>query len=106
MYLGVPRVSAKTIFGGLLRSRSPALYPHVAPETASTALDYATSYAIESWAGYLVSTALGFGARVVYSLDEELKRVREVTVVNPFSTKRTGEYHTILSSRARRGRKR
>jgi len=103
-YLGVPRVAAKAALAGLLRTASPALYPHVTPEVASDALDYASAYGVESWDGYLLSLARSFGTSVVYSLDEELKKVKEVTVVNPFSAAKTKEYHKALVAGAKRRR--
>ena len=46
-YLRVPRMTVKKILGGILRTGSPALYPHVSPQVAQDALDYASTYGIE-----------------------------------------------------------
>lgn len=89
----------KKIFEGILRSGSPALYPHVNPQTALDALDYASTYNIESWDGYLISLARSLGSTVVYSLDKDLARVREITVVNPFPQNEVEQYHKFLESK-------
>ena len=98
-YIRVPRMTVKKIFEGILRSGSPALYPHIIPQTALDALDYASTYNIESWDGYLISLARGLGSTVVFSLDKELARVREITVVNPFPQDEVERYHKFLESK-------
>ncbi|MBN2336411.1 hypothetical protein JXL21_12705 [Candidatus Bathyarchaeota archaeon] len=97
-YLRVPRLTAKKVLGGILRTGSPSLYPHVSPQIAGDGLDYASAYGIESWDGYLVSLARSLGSRVVFSLDEELGKVREITVVNPFTRKDVEKYHAFLEN--------
>ena len=69
-------------------------------------LDYAAVYDIESWDGYLIAIAKKFGARVVYSMDhvlsERLKEQKEAgltVVVNPFTTRKVGEYHKFLEKK-------
>ena len=105
-YLGVSRVSAKNVLSELLRTRSEALYPEIGMDLASTALDYAAVYGIESWDGYLVALARKFGAKVVFSMDEEmgesLKEQEEAgfpVVVNPFTMTKVREYHKFLEKR-------
>jgi len=95
-YLRVPRMTAKNVFVGILRTSSPALYGHVSPQTAQDALDYASTYLIESWDGYLVSLARSLRSTVVFSLDEELRKVREITLVNPFPREDVERYHDYL----------
>jgi len=95
-YLKVPKVTVKKILEGLLRTRSPALYPQVTVELALDALDYATVYTIESWDGYLISLARSLNALFVFSLDEELNKIREVTVVNPFPKEKVNAYHRFI----------
>ena len=97
-YLRVPRMTVKKILGGILRTGSPALYRHVSPQIAQDALDYASTYNIESWDGYLISLARSLGSTVVFSLDEELQKVREITVVNPFPQKDVERYHEFLKN--------
>jgi predicted nucleic acid-binding protein len=97
-YLRVPRMTVKKILGGILRTGSPALHPHVSPHVARDALDYASTYSIESWDGYLISLARSLGSTVVFSLDDELQKVREITVVNPFPQKDVERYHEFLKS--------
>ena len=98
-YLRVPRVSAKKILQGILDSGSSALYPHVSTHAAIDALDYASSYNIESWDGYLIALTRSQGATIVYSLDQGLSRVREITVINPFPQKIVEQYHSFLNSK-------
>lgn len=82
---------------------SNSLYAEIDAGLASTALDYAAVYGIESWDGYLIAIAKKFGARVVYSMDEVLTvRLKEQkegglpVVLNPFTTRKVGEYHKFL----------
>lgn len=98
-YLKVSRLDVKKVLEGLLRTRSPALYPNVAPELAIDALDYATAYDIESWDGYLIALARSLQAKIVYSLDEGLTKAREVTVVNPFPKDKLQEYHSYVKTK-------
>ena len=90
----------KKILDGILGTRSPALYPHVTPDQAEDALDYAATYQLESWDGYLIALARSVGAKVVYSLDEELSKVREVSVSNPFPRDRLQEYHEYVRAKS------
>jgi len=105
-YLGVSRVSAKSVLSDLLKTRSEALYPEIETDIASAALDYAAMYRIESWDGYLVALAQKFGAKIVYSMDEELgERLKEQKaagfpiVMNPFTTRKVVEYHKFLEKK-------
>jgi len=70
----------------------------VAPELAADALDYAATYDIESWDGYLVAVSKNIGTRIIYSLDETLGKVGEVTVVNPFPKDKVKAYHKHVKS--------
>ena len=98
-YLKVSRLEVKKVLEGLLRTRSPALYPNVRPELAVDALDYAVAYDIESWDGYLIALARSLQAKTVYSLDEGLAKVREITVVNPFPRDKLQEYHSYIKAK-------
>jgi predicted nucleic acid-binding protein len=98
-YLRVPRLQAKKILQELLRTQSPALYPHVTPELAADALDYAAAYEFESWDGYLIAVARAVQTSIVYSLDEGLRKAREITVANPFPSEKIPEYHAFLEAR-------
>lgn len=95
-YLRVPRMTVKKVLGGILRTGSPALYGHVSPQTAWDALDYASTYLIESWDGYLISLARSLRSTVVFSLDEKLHKVKEITLVNPFLREDVERYHDFL----------
>jgi len=100
-YLRVPKVAVKKVLEGVLRSGSPALYPYVTPQIALDGLDYAVAYDIESWDGYLISLARGLGTNVVYSLDQELSKVAEVIVVNPFPQDDVKRYHEFIEATLR-----
>jgi len=100
-YLRVPRVTVKKVLGGMLESGSAALYPHISTRIAIDALDYACMYNIESWDGYLISLVRGLGATIVYSLNKELSKVKEIVLVNPFPEKAVQEYHTYLNSKTK-----
>jgi len=49
--------------------------------------------------GYLISLARSLGSTVVFSLDKELSKVREITVVNPFPDEEVERYHEFLESK-------
>ena len=97
-YLGVPKPAAKRILGGILQTESPSLYPHISPKTALDALDYAIAYNIESWDGYLISLTRSLGSTIIYTLDKELSKVKEITAVNPFPEDAVKKYHSYLAS--------
>lgn len=101
-YLGVPKIAAKRVLEGILRTESPSLYPSITPKTALDALDYALSYNIESWDGYLISLTRNLGSTIIYSLDEELSKVKEITVVNPFPSDAVKQYHSFLGEKLER----
>jgi len=100
-YLRVPKIAVKKVMEGILRSGSPALYPHITPEIAADGLDYATAYDIESWDGYLISLTRSLGSTMIYSLDKELSKVKEITVVNPFPQDKVKQYHEFIETRLR-----
>jgi len=95
-YLKVSRLSVKKVLEGLLTTRSPALYPQITTELASNALEYATYYNIESWDGYLLSLAKSLGASTLYSLDKQLSKAKEISVINPFPEEAVKKYHEFL----------
>lgn len=98
-YLKAPKLPVKKVLEGMLRTKSPALHPHVPPELATDSLDYATVYNIESWDGYLIALARNLGTKTVCSMDEELTRVGEIRVVNPFPKDKTREYHQWIKAK-------
>ena len=98
-YLRVPRMTAKKILEGILKSDSSALYPNISTHIAIDALDYASTYNIESWDGYLISLARSVGTTVIYSLDRELSKVKEAIIVNPFPQNAVERYHRYLNSK-------
>jgi predicted nucleic acid-binding protein len=101
-YLGVPKIAAKRVLEGILRTESPALYPSISSKTALDALDYAAAYNIESWDGYLISLTRSMGSTIIYTLDEELAKVKEITAVNPFPVDVMKQYHSFLANKIKR----
>lgn len=101
-YLGLPSVEVKKALGGMLETGSPAFYPYVHPEDALDALEYAAYYRVESWDGYLVRLARSIGNNIVYTLDEGLRRVEGLVVVNPFPRELVEQYHQYMRSRLSR----
>lgn len=102
-YLGVPRVLVKSTLSDLLETKSEALYGDISAEHASSALEYATAFNVESWDGYLISLAVRFDAKVIFSLDEvlgdHLKAQKDPgvpAVANPFPSSKVREYHELL----------
>jgi len=100
-YLRVPKVAVKRVLEGILRSGSQALYQHVTPQVAIDGLDYAAAYDIESWDGYLISLTRYLGTNVVYSLDQELSKIKEITVANPFPQDDVKQYHRFMETKLR-----
>ena len=98
-YLGVPRIAAKKVLEGILRTESNSLYPIISPRIALDALDYVLAYNVESWDGYLIALTRSLGSTIIFSLDEELSKVKEITVVNPFPVEAVKRYHTYLTDR-------
>jgi len=98
-YLKVPKLIIKKVLEGLLRTKSPALYPYISPELAIDSLDYASAYDIESWDGYLIALSRSLGVKIIYSIDKELAKVKEIIVVNPFPEDKLIEYHEWINVR-------
>jgi len=98
-YLGVPRVAVKKVMQGILTSKSPALYPYVTTEVALDALDYAMTYNIEPWDGYLISLTRSLGSTIIYTLDTELSKIKEIIAVNPFPQEKVKQYHSFLEKK-------
>lgn len=101
-YLKASKLAVKKVLEGLLRTKSPALYPYVSPELAMDSLDYASAYHVEAWDGYLIALSRSLGVKVVYSMDEELAKVKEMIVVNPFPEDKLAEYREWINARIRR----
>ncbi len=97
-YLKAPRRAVKKILVGMLEVESPAFYPQVPLTLAVEALDVAATYNIESWDGYLIALAQNLRAKIIYTLDKELEKVKEVITVNPFPQQKVSEYHQYLQT--------
>lgn len=95
-YLKASKIQVKKVLESLLATKSPALYPQITTEIASNALEYATYYNIESWDGYLISLAKSLGTSTLYSLDNQLSKIKEINVINPFPEEAVKKYHAFL----------
>ncbi|MEM4416992.1 MAG: PIN domain-containing protein [Nitrososphaerota archaeon] len=98
-YLRIPRLAVKKVMKGILTSKSPALYPRVDAEIALDALEYAATYNIESWDGYLVALTKSLGSTIIYTLDTELSKIKEITTVNPFPQEKVKQYHQFIKEK-------
>jgi predicted nucleic acid-binding protein len=72
----------------MLETKSPAFYSRVSLEEVISAIKYATLFRAESWDGYIIELARSLGNHIVYTLDRELERIKDVVVVNPFPENR------------------
>ena len=104
-YLKLPQVEVKRVLTGMLSTKSPAPYPHVSPDVAVQALEYATYYNVESWDGYIIELAKRLGNSIIYTLDEELGKVGGVVVVTPFPRELVNQYHEYMKNLLARGRR-
>jgi len=98
-YLSVNRAIASKALRETLTVRSPAFYSDIPIDIVTDSLDYAATYDVESWDGYLVGLATSLNAKIIYTLDEKLRKVREITVVNPFPVDIVKEYHKWLDEK-------
>lgn len=99
-YLRVSRVEAKISLSDTLKVGSPSFYKDVTEDVVGKALDYAVSYKIESWDGYLIAIARKFNTRNIYTLDTKLKKIRDIIAVNPLPEEKTKQYHQFLKNRS------
>jgi predicted nucleic acid-binding protein len=67
------------------------------------AIKYARNYKIKSWDGYIIKLAKSIGNNIVYTLDEELSKVKDVVVINPFLQDLVEKYHEYIEGKLRRG---
>lgn len=101
-YLGLPLVGVKRVLVKMLETRSQAFYPYINLEEAIDAIDYATYYRIESWDGYLVKLAKSIGNNIIYTLDKEFEKVKDIVVINPFPQDLVKQYHEYIKNMLRR----
>jgi predicted nucleic acid-binding protein len=87
-YLKFPVASVEEKLVKMLETKSPAFYSRVSLEEAISAIKYATLFRVESWDGYIIELARSLGNHIVYTLDRELERIKDIVVVNPFPENR------------------
>jgi predicted nucleic acid-binding protein len=101
-YLKVSKLAVKKVLVSLLATKSPALYTRITPELADDAIEYAAYYNIESWDGYLISLAKSLGTSIIYSLDRQLSKVKEIKMVNPFPEDVVKQYNDFMKEALKR----
>jgi predicted nucleic acid-binding protein len=57
---------------------------------------------VESWDGYIVKLARSIGNSIVYTLDEELRKIKDIIVVNPFPQDLVKQYHQYIKRKLHR----
>ncbi|MEQ9715159.1 MAG: type II toxin-antitoxin system VapC family toxin [Candidatus Asgardarchaeia archaeon] len=97
-YLKVPRLDAKRSLIRTLEVETPSFHEDIKVENVIDALDYAATYNIESWDGYLISLAKDFNTDIIYSIDENFKKVPGIVLINPISDEKMKEYHKWISN--------
>jgi len=102
-YLRCPGDLVAREIGATLGVASPAFVEDVSIEAVVEAVGAAMAHDIESWDGYLVSLARGFRAPVIYSLDESLGRVPDISLVVPFPKEKVEAYHGWVHSLLEQG---
>ncbi|NHW44176.1 MAG: hypothetical protein HA491_00280 [Candidatus Verstraetearchaeota archaeon] len=100
-YLKLPVASVEEKLVKMLETKSPAFYSRASLEAIS-AIKYATLFRVESWDGYIIELARSLGNHIVYTLDRELERIKDIVVVNPFPENLVKEYHEYIESRIKR----
>jgi len=83
-YLKLPIVGAKEKLVKMLKTETPAFHPYVSLRDAINAIEYAVLYKVHSWGGYIIELAKSIGNSIVYTLDRELEKIKDIVVVNPF----------------------
>ncbi len=96
-YLHCPRDLIAMEIKETLKLNSPAFFEDISAEAVVEAMDVAVAYNIESWDGYLVALARSLNSPVVYSLDEDFKKIPDISLVVPFSDEKVEEYHRWIN---------
>jgi predicted nucleic acid-binding protein len=97
-YLQCPKDLIAREIKETLSLSSPAFVEDVSIEIVKEAVEVAMAHDIESWDGYLVSIARSFKAPVIYSLDEDFRKISDISLVVPFSKEKVEEYHNWVRS--------
>jgi len=95
-YLRIKRIEVKRILTDMLSTKSPAFYPQITIELALDSLEYSTYYNVESWDGFIIALAKKIGNSIIYTLDEELRKIKDIIAVNPFPEQLIKQYHKYL----------
>jgi predicted nucleic acid-binding protein len=101
-YIGANKHLVARSLRETLNSRSPALYEDLKIEDVIDSLDYAEAFNLESWDGYLISLAFKIGSKTIYTLDQELRKVKGLQVIQPFEEDQVKQYHEWLNQRLKR----
>jgi len=91
-------VEIHSLLVGMLATRSPALYPRFHPEDDLEAIENAAFHKIKAWDCYLIKLAKSLGNRIIYTIDESLRSMLDITVINPFPGDLVKGYYAYLKS--------
>jgi len=103
-YLKPPRIEIKKILVKMLETRSRAFYSYLFIEQVIDGLEYAIYYRVESWDGYLIKLVKSIGNNVIYTIDEEFKKIRDIVAINPFPQDLYQQYQDFIRDRVRKER--
>jgi predicted nucleic acid-binding protein len=95
-YLGVDRYNAKVSLSETLNINSPLFFEDVNKFTVFNAIDYSSVNNIESWDAYLINLAKQFNTHNLYTIDMKLKKLRDISILNPVSEEKFAEYQEFL----------
>ncbi|MFX0065725.1 MAG: type II toxin-antitoxin system VapC family toxin [Candidatus Hermodarchaeota archaeon] len=98
-YLKVSRYDAKSALTETLKLESPFYYPLVDKNTVIRAFDFSSIHNIESWDGYLIILAKNLQTSNIYTIDNKLRKIKEISVINPVSDEKLAEYHQWLKEK-------
>ena len=97
-YLHVSPLEAGEALGDTLSMQSSAFFESVRKEAVQQAMIMAPMYNTASWDAFYLSLARHLGTRVLFSLDEELKRkTTDFVVVNPIREQTMKKYNAFIA---------
>ncbi|MCQ5340621.1 MAG: hypothetical protein NO483_02790 [Candidatus Methanomethylicia archaeon] len=97
-YLKLPLRDVEREILTMLETRSPAFYLYIPLEDTISAIEYATYYKVKSWDGYIITLAKNWN-NIIYTLDKELKKIKDILAINPFPKDIVEEYYEYIKSR-------
>jgi predicted nucleic acid-binding protein len=95
-YLRIDRYYAKVSLNSTLNLDSPYFFEDISKFTVLNALDYASVNNIESWDAYLLILANQFNTHHIYTIDQKLAKLSDISIINPVSEAKFNEYQQFL----------